>query len=333
MVTRRLGKSNIQVSALGMGCWAIGGPFHHGDSVVGYGRVDDAESIRAIHLALDLGVTFFDTADAYGCGHSERILGQAVSGRRDQVIIATKFGYIPNEATRQIEGESADPEYIRQACEASLRRLQTDYIDLYQLHIWDYAIERLPEIRDTLEELVAEGKIRYYGFSTDDLERAEVFTSGDHFVAMQHGLNVLGEDPGCIDFCQDHQLASINRGPLAMGILTGKFKADTQFAADDMRHRWNFREGRMADRLKTLDDLREILTSNGRSLAQGALAWIWARSERTIPIPGFKSVDQVRENAGALAHGPLEPGQFEQIEALLGRVVNINEDGDKQLAG
>lgn len=319
MFTRRLGKSDIEVSALGMGCWAIGGPFQHDGNVVGYGQVDDAESIRAIHTAIDMGVTLFDTADAYGCGHSERILGQALTGRREGIVIATKFGYMPNETSRQIEGERADAAYIRQACEASLRRLQTDTIDLYQLHIWDWDTEQLPAVRNTLEDLVREGKIRYYGFSTDDLERAAVFAEGEHFVALQHGLNILAEDPGCVDFCDAHDLASINRGPLAMGILTGKFHADTRFADDDMRRRWDFSGGRMAERLQTLEAMRDILTSQGRSLAQGALAWVWARSDRTLPIPGFKSVVQVRDNAGALSHGTLSPEEFHQIEALMGR--------------
>ncbi|MEM9954521.1 MAG: aldo/keto reductase [Chloroflexota bacterium] len=320
MLTRRLGKSDIEVSALGMGCWAIGGPFYHDGHVVGYGQVDDAESIRAIHTALDMGVTLFDTADAYGCGHSERILGKALVGRHDGVTIATKFGYVPNETTRKIEGECADATYIRQACENSLQRLQIDTIDLYQLHIWDWDIKQLPTVRETLEDMVHEGKIRHYGFSTTDTERAAIFAEGAHFVALQHGLNILAEDQGCIDFCDKHDLASINRGPLAMGILTGKFHSDTHFAEDDMRHQWDFSQGRMAERLQMLDAIRDILTSHGRSLAQGALAWVWARSERTLPIPGFKSVAQVCDNAGALEYGALSPQEFQEVEELMGRV-------------
>jgi aryl-alcohol dehydrogenase-like predicted oxidoreductase len=316
---RKIGKSGHEVSALGMGCWAIGGPFTDDGNVVGYGNVDDAESIRAIHQGLELGVNFFDTSDAYGCGHSERVLGDAVAGRRDQVVIATKFGYEPDEVRREILGKKAIPEYIRQACEASLHRLGTDYIDLYQFHIHDYDLEKTPEVRDTLEGLVREGKIRFYGWSTNDPERVRVFAAGEHFAAAQHGLNVFREDPGMVAVCEELDLASINRGPLAMGILTGKFSANSTFDEDDMRHHWgwDFSQGHLAEYLDKIEAVREILTSEGRTLAQGALAWIWARSPSTIPIPGFKTVKQVKENAGALAFGPLTPEQMDEIESIL----------------
>src|SRR5512135_1041469 len=130
--TRILGRSGIQVSAMGMGCWAIGGPFWEGNTPLGWGKVDDHESRRAIDCAVDLGVTFFDTANVYGAGHSERVLGQAFAGRRDKVVIATKFNAVFDEATRQVTGADTSSAGIRKACEDSLRRLQTDYIDLYQ---------------------------------------------------------------------------------------------------------------------------------------------------------------------------------------------------------
>ncbi len=153
MFTRSLGKSGISVSALGLGCWAIGGPFWRGQKPVGWGKVDDRESIRAIHRALELGVTLFDTADIYGCGHSERVLGQALAGRRHEVVIATKFGQTFDETTRQGTGQDVTPEYIRRACDASLRRLNVDVIDLYQLHIKDVSLEQAPSVRDALEDL------------------------------------------------------------------------------------------------------------------------------------------------------------------------------------
>ena len=117
-----------------MGCWAIGGPFWSGENAVGWGQINDDESIRSIHRALELGVTFFDTSDVYGAGHSERVLGRALEGQRQKVVIATKFGNMFDESTKQITGNNASPEYIKQACEASLQRLNTDYIDLYQFH-------------------------------------------------------------------------------------------------------------------------------------------------------------------------------------------------------
>jgi aryl-alcohol dehydrogenase-like predicted oxidoreductase len=318
MLTRRLGKSGITVSAMGLGCWAIGGPFWH-DGWVGYGNVDDDESIRAIHRALDLGVTFFDTADAYGCGHSERILGQALTGQRDRVVIATKFGYVPDEQKRQIVGTDASPDYIRRACVASLRRLSTDYIDLYQFHIDDYDPGRAVEVREVLENLVTEGKIRWYGWSTDEVEQARVFAKGPHCTAIQHSLNIFVDNQPLLAVCEELDLASINRGPLAMGILTGKFSATTEFPENDIRHRlgWNFREGRAAERLAQLETVREVLTRDGRTLAQAALGWLWAHNHCTIPIPGFKTVAQVEENVGALELGLLSDQQMRQIDEVL----------------
>src|SRR5262249_9761620 len=151
---RQLGRSGLQVSAMGLGCWAIGGPFWFGASPSGWGEVDDAESIRAIHRGLELGITFFDTSDVYGAGHSEHILGQALAGRRSQVVIATKFANTFDETTRQATGVDTSPAYIRRACEASLRRLRTDYIDLYQFHRSEHDLEEAAPIPGILEDLV-----------------------------------------------------------------------------------------------------------------------------------------------------------------------------------
>jgi aryl-alcohol dehydrogenase-like predicted oxidoreductase len=282
--------------------------------------VDDKESIRAIQWAVDAGITLFDTSDNYGCGHSEWILGQALAGRRDRVVIATKFGYVCDEPARQVIGSDASPEYIRRACEASLRRLKTDYIDLYQFHIYDYDIERAVEVRDTLEELVAQGKIRWYGWSTNSLSRARVFAQGPHCTAIQHHLNILEGNTAILSLCEEYNLASICRGPLSMGLLTGKFNAGSKIPSDDVRSDWNFRDGEEAKLLAQLDKIRHVLTADGRTLAQGALGWIWAHSERAIPIPGFKTVPQVEENTQALEFGPLPKEQMEQIERLLERV-------------
>ncbi|MBX6723595.1 MAG: aldo/keto reductase [Dactylosporangium sp.] len=323
MQKRTLGNTGIEVSALGMGCWAIGGPFWSGTQPLGWGEVDDDESIRAVRRALDLGVTFFDTADVYGTGHSERILGRALAGRRDEAVIATKWGNTFDEATRQLTGEDATPDYLRRAVEGSLRRLSTDRIDLYQLHIGP-SVERADDLLGVLEDLVAEGKIRAYGWSTDDPERAEAWASkGTHFAAVQHNLSVLNDTPEVLAVCARYGLASINRGPLAMGLLTGKFTATSTLGADDVRGiapawlAW-FRDGRPAPEwLDRVAAVREILTSDGRTLAQGALGWIWARSELAVPIPGCRTVAQVEENAGALAHGPLSAEQFAAVEELL----------------
>jgi aryl-alcohol dehydrogenase-like predicted oxidoreductase len=173
---------------------------------------------------------------------------------------------------------------------------------------------------------VAEGKIRAYGWSTDFPERARVFAEGEHCAAIQLELNVFDDNGALIDLCEQENLAAINRGPLAMGLLTGKYMAGASLASDDVRGdrspEWMkyFKDGKPnPEFLKKLDAIRNILTSGGRTLAQGALAWLWARSQNTIPIPGFRTVKQVEENAGALQHGPLTPEQMREIDTLLER--------------
>jgi aryl-alcohol dehydrogenase-like predicted oxidoreductase len=323
---RTLGRSGIEISALGMGCWAIGGPFWSGEAPLGWGEVDDEESIRAIHTALDRGVSFFDTANVYGAGHSERVLGRAFAGRRSQVVIATKFNAVFDESTRQVTGADTSPDGIRKACEESLRRLNTEYIDLYQFHDNGFPAESAVPVRETLEALVKAGKIRAYGWSTDFPDRAEVFAQGPKCTSIQLQLNVLDDNPAVIALCEKHNLAAINRGPLAMGLLTGKYSAETKPSADDVRGvkspEWMkyFKNGKPnPEWLAKRDAVREILTSGGRTVAQGALAWNWARSPQTIPIPGFRTVKQVEENAGAMRFGPLTPEQMNQIGALFGR--------------
>ena len=318
MFTRTLGRNGPTVSALGLGCWAIGGPFWRGDSPVGWGEVNDDESLRSIQRALDLGVTFFDTSDVYGCGHSERLLGRALVGRRSQVVIATKFGNVFDERTRHITGEDASPEFVRKACDASLKRLNTDYIDIYQFHLGQYDPVKAVEVRDTLEGLVAAGMIRAYGWSTDSPERARVFAEGPHCTSIQQRLNIFEGNAETLAVCEQFNLASINRGPLAQGLLTGKFSSDSQLPADDVRHRWNLREGDLAVRLRKLEALRAVLTRDGRTLAQAALGWVWARSPQTVPIPGFKTVTQIEDNVGALRYGPLNAGQMAEIKQLMG---------------
>jgi aryl-alcohol dehydrogenase-like predicted oxidoreductase len=328
MFTRKLGRSGIEVSALGMGCWAIGGPWTYdtGDGepyAAGWGKIDDKESIRAIHAGLETGINFFDTAANYGAGHSERILAKALEGRRQDVVIATKFGYLVDEEDKLILNDhDAVLGNIRRDCENSLRRLNTDTIDLYQFHVGDYPPEKADAVRDALEDLVKDGLIRWYGWSTDNTEGARVFAEGAHCTAIQqavHWATQLDYGP-TLRVCEESNLASIIRGPLGMGLLTGKFKqGDPKLPEDDIRHGWDFNEGRIVDFIRAVEDLREVLTRDGRTLAQGALGWLWARSEVTVPIPGFKSVQQVEENAGALAFGPLKPDQMREIDRLLGR--------------
>ena len=305
---------------MGLGCWAIGGPWTLDGRQVGWSKVDDKESIRAIHKALDLGINFLDTAACYGAGHSERILGQAVAGRRDRVIIATKFGHLVDESKRQASGKTGDvAQHLRRFCEDSLHRLGTDYIDLYQFHFGEYPLDEAFQLRELLEDLVAEGKIRAYGWSTDHAECARVFAEGVHCAAIQFALNVLADAPEMLALCDAFSLGGINRNPLQKGLLTGKFSPDTTFPEDDIRHSWDLKSEKAAADLARLEAIRQVLTQGQRTLAQGALGWIWARHERTIPIPGFKTVAQVEDNVGALTPGPLSGEQMGQIEILLGR--------------
>lgn len=323
MTTRILGKSGLEVSALGMGCWAIGGPWVWAQPgsepfPAGWGQIDDSESIRAIHAALDAGVNFFDTAANYGAGHSEEVLGRALRGRRDQVVIATKFGHLVNEAEKTVYG---DPDQIlrnvRTDVENSLRRLQTDTIDIYQLHEGGYEAERAPALREVLEELVTEGKIRWYGWSTDLVDRAEAFADGAHCTSIQFRLNAVYDNEEMRRLCAENELAGINKDPLNKGILTGKFTAKSTFPADDIRSGVDFEDAAIVRRLELVEALRELLTSGGRSMAQGAIAYIWGLDERMVPIPGFKTVQQVEDNAGALAFGPLTKDEVHEVQRIV----------------
>lgn len=325
MLSRKLGKSGIEVSALGMGCWAIGGPWtweQPGDEPfsAGWGAIDDNQSIRAIHTALDLGVNFFDTAANYGAGHSEIILGQALGEKRDEVIIATKFGHVVNEAEKVVYRDDEQVlGNLRKDCENSLRRLGTDYIDIYQFHEASYDPLLASQVAEVLEQLVKEGKIRYYGWSTDLPDRARIFTAGEHYTAVQFALNVSRDNQEMRRLCDKFDLGGINKSPLNRGILTGKFNPDSKFPEDDIRHGLNFKEGVPAERLQQVDALREVLTAKGHTLAQAALAYIWALDERMVPIPGFKTEQQVQENAGALQLGPLSEQQMLAIHKILNR--------------
>jgi aryl-alcohol dehydrogenase-like predicted oxidoreductase len=288
MFNRKLGKSGITASALGLGCWAIGGPASRNGKPTGWGRVDDGESTRGIHCAIDLGVTLFDTADSYGDGHSEEVLGRAVAGKRERVLLATKFGAYILRQTPPDQPVIADEAKIRRCCEDSLARLKTDYIDLYQFHLGDY-----------------------------DPERSRIFSQGRHCTAIQQRLNVMEGDLATLKFCQQLNLANLNRTPLGRGLLTAKFTPHSRMPADDIRSQWwDFSSTRMEKKLKAIGRLKNVLSADGRTPAQGAWGWLWAKSDVTIPIPGFKTVKQVEENVKAADYGPLSAEQMEQVEKV-----------------
>ncbi len=327
MEKHRIGKSDLLVSPAGLGCWAIGGPV---DVMVGeeaqpfgWGDIDDAESARAVHRAIELGCNFFDTANNYGAGHSETVLGRSLEGKRHEVVISTKFATVFDELSRMVYFDRDLPmtyEEIRAACEGSLRRLQTDYVDLYHFHAGEYPAERAGEVREILERLVEEGKIRWYGWSTDDPERARVFAEGEHCASIQYRMNITWDASRMLEVTRELGLGSVIRTPLNSGFLTGKFTPDTTFAENDGRHDFNMREGIAAERIRQTELMRGVLTEGGRTDAQGALGWIWAKKPDAVPIPGFKSVVQAEENVGAGEYGPLSAEQMRRIDELLERV-------------
>ena len=319
-----LGGSGIAVSPLGLGCWAIGGPFTMDGHQDGWGQVDDAESIRAIHRAVELGVTLFDTADAYGTGHSEEVLGKALKPVRREVVIATKGGFTYDREQRALTGQDWSPAYIRRALEASLKRLGTDYVDLYQLHTGFIPDEAVEPVFNEMERLKAEGKLRAYGWSTYTREKVELFAAKTRGTVIQTKANLFSYDDEAVKACEANNFACLNNSPLAMGFLSGKFSQATRFERDDVRASafdWTeyFEDGKpKPEFLARMARVRDVLTSGGRTAAQGALAWLWAKSGVNIPIPGFKTVAQADENARAMAFGPLSAEQLRQIDEALG---------------
>jgi aryl-alcohol dehydrogenase-like predicted oxidoreductase len=203
--------------------------------------------------------------------------------------------------------------------ENSLRRLQTDFIDIYQLHDGGYDSQRALELQSVLEELVTAGKIRWYGWSTDVVDNARAFAPGAHCTSIQFRLNALFDNAPMRQVCAEFDLAGINKDPLNKGFLTGKFNSNSTFPENDVRYGTDFSDPEILKRLRVVDEIRDILTSQGRTMAQGALAYIWALDERLVPIPGFKSVKQVQENAEALELGPLTEAQVREIQEVVAK--------------
>ncbi len=330
IATHRLGRTDIRLGPLGIGCWAIGGPVHGDDGhTIGWGQVDDEESVRGIRRAYDLGVRFFDTADTYGAGHSERLVARALEGHRDEVTVATKFGWtFAEDGSRRGTGMDVSPAYIRRACEASLRRLGGDAIDLYQLHVGRLPDAEADAVVETLEGLQRAGLVRQFGWSADVAEQAARWAERGTCASLQFILNVFQQTPGMVELCERHTMTAIIRSPLASGFLSGKYGPASRLPGDDWRAQaielgwgdlWNPDGSANPAWTARLDSLREVLTDGGRSLVQGALAWLWARSPVTVPIPGFKTVAQVEENVGAVRFGPLTPEQMRRIDEILGR--------------
>jgi len=316
MEFRRLGRSGIKVSPLGLGTARMAGLGWREDLVPQNTSPAIQDAIQQIQAAVDLGVTFFDTADDYGQGLSERILGEALRGRRDGIVVATKFGEDP--IPEQEDPWALDAVSVERKCEASLRRLDFECIDLYLLHRRDYPLEQAPALMKVLEDLVRAGKIRYYGWSTDDVERAKLFAHGEHCIAIEHRFNVINDNATMLDLCREKDLASLNRGPLLMGVLAGRWSSETKLEADDPRSDW-FEHDDFLNLLRAVQQIKPYLTSDGRSCVQGALGWIWARSPLAIPLPGFRNMEQMQALVQARQYGPLP---LEVMQAIAERVKN-----------
>ncbi len=290
MRTRTLGRTRIQVSEIGFGAWAIGGNAH-GNS---YGPTDDAQSIAAIRRALDLGVNFFDTADVYGWGHSEEILGQALEGHRDDVFLATKVGGDFYHGGVRL---NFAPGYIAFALERSLQRLRTDRVDLYQLHNPPPGMMGDPATYEAFDALKAEHRIDHYGVSIHEPVEGTLCLEAGKPDVLQVPFSLFRQE-WIDELFADARKADVGiiaREPLGNGFLTGKIAPDARFPPGDIRHHWP--PSMVAGRAMAAERLR-FLERPDRTLAQAAVRFILAFPEVSVAIPGAKTAAQVEENAG-----------------------------------
>jgi aryl-alcohol dehydrogenase-like predicted oxidoreductase len=306
---RTLGKSGIVVTKIGIGLWAVGGS--------SWGATDDRESLDAINAALEAGITFFDTADVYGDGHSEELLGQAMKGRRDKFIVATKIGWQNFDRERN-QTVYDTVEKLIAGVESNLRRLQTDYVDVIQSHI-SFREPTMEVFLEGFQKLQRDGKVRAYGVSTSDFEYLQAFNADGGCATLQTDYSILNRtaEAEILPYCQENDIGVIVRGPLSMGILTGKFNADTQFAKDDWRRRWqdNPEEHEIyLDDLAKVEKLRPL--AQDRTLAQLAIQFVMAHPAVTVAIPGAKTPNQLQDNVGAALLPPLTSEDLARIEAI-----------------
>lgn len=308
MQRRPLGRTGLMVSEIGFGAWAIGGNAH-GNS---YGPTKDTESIDAVRRAVDLGVNFFDTADVYGWGHSEEVLGQALEGRRDQIFLATKVG---GDFYHGGVRANFDPGYLAFALDRSLQRLRTDHVDLYQLHNPPAALMADPETYDVLDALRAEHKIDHYGVSVHEPVEARLCLEAGRPDVLQIPFSLFQQEWIEEILGEAHRagVGIIAREPLGNGFLTGRIRPDARFPAGDIRHHW---PGSMiAGRTAAAERLSFLVTPK-RTMAQAALRFALAFPEISVAIPGAKTISQVDENVGAANSPALTDSEIREARAL-----------------
>lgn len=310
LVYRQFGRSNIMVTEIGMGLWAAGGDQ--------WGNTEDKQIFDAIDFALEAGVNFFDTADVYGGGHSEELLGKAMQGRREKFILATKIGWY------NFDGEKGQSAYtsvdkLIAGVEDNLRRLQTEYIDIIQSHI-DFREPTMEIFVEGFQKLQQAGKVRLYGVSTSNFEYLKAFNGDGKCSSLQIDYSILNRsaEVDILPYCQAHGIGVIVRGAMAMGILAGKFTSETRFGEGDFRRRWHenpeefkiFKE----DLLK-VEALRPL--AEGRSLAQLALQFVLANPAVSTVIPGVKNPTQAQANIKAALLSPLTAEELAVIDSVV----------------
>jgi len=308
MIKRKLGRQGLEVTAEGLGCMGMS-EF--------YGAGDEAESIATIHRALELGIDFLDTADMYGAGDNEELLGKAIAGKRDQVVLATKFGNMRG-ADRSFKGVNGRPEYVHQACDDSLRRLKVDHIDLYYQH----RVDPNTPIEDTvgaMSELVMAGKVRFLGLS----EAAPATIRKAHAVhpisALQTEYSLWSREPEAeiLPTVRELGIGFVPYSPLGRGFLTGAYKSVDDLAADDFRRNApRFQGDNFRKNLELVDEIKTIAADKGCTPSQLALAWVMAQGEDIVPIPGTKRRKYLEENAAAV-DVKLTPQDLERIDRVL----------------
>lgn len=290
MQTRKLG--NLTVSAIGLGCMGMSDFYTEGDG---------ADAVKTIHFALEQGINFLDTADMYGPFTNEQLVGRAIADRRDQVILATKFGNVRSSDGKFL-GINGKPEYVKQACEASLKRLGVDYIDLYYQHRVDNNTP-IEETISAMADLVREGKVRYIGMSEASAETIERAAKIHPITALQSEYSLWSRDP------EDTVLATTRKlgigfvaySPLGRGFLTGKFQQPSDLPEDDFRHNHpRFQGDNFYQNLKLVDKVKQIAAEKQVTAGQLALAWVLAQGQDIVPIPGTKHLNYLKENIAAL---------------------------------